>query len=193
MPDGAPREPWPGSARIGPDAGAVATRAILSYTAGSGMDQLLLASRHERRLAPLPTRCLLRGVHVLTPADSAGALRSHHSNAGSTCRTGFPSSSDGDPTQGPLPDGRLGRLEGHAPLAERAQLRRPHVGGKTGVESGVPVVPGSSSPEPGARTPRSGRTCFAPATADSASSPAPVSPLPIRAVLHIKVDRRTLW
>jgi hypothetical protein len=54
MPDGAPREPWPGSARIGPDVGAVATRAILSYTAGSGMDQLLLASRHEQQFAPLP-------------------------------------------------------------------------------------------------------------------------------------------
>ena len=58
MPNGEPRQPRPGSgsgsARIGPDAGAVATRAILSNTAGSGMDQLLLASRHERRFAPLP-------------------------------------------------------------------------------------------------------------------------------------------
>src|SRR5215213_5654425 len=99
MPNGEPSQPGLGSARIGPDAGAVATRAILSNTAGSGMDQLLLASRHERRFAPLPTRCLLRGVHVLTPADSADALRSHFANAGSTCRTGSPSSSDGDPTQ----------------------------------------------------------------------------------------------
>jgi hypothetical protein len=193
MPDGAPPQAVAGfcSNRARRGRCGDPRHPLLHRWLGNGSAAPSVASRTTVRAAP--TRCLLRGVHVLTPADSAGALRSHHSNAGSTCRTGFPSSSDGDPTQGPLPDGRLGRLEGHAPLAERAQLRRPHVGGKTGVESGVPVVPGSSSPEPGARTPRSGRMWFAPATADSAYSPAPVSPLPIRAVLHFKVDRRTLW
>ena len=58
MPNGDPRQLPPGSgsgyARIDPAVDAVATRAIHSYTAGSGMDQLLLASRYERRFAPLP-------------------------------------------------------------------------------------------------------------------------------------------